>query len=1000
MQEQYKQEQYKQERYAQEQYTQEQYKQEQIEYYDLSGVWQADIGDGKLHEMKLPGSLDENGIGYEDTGSNQWHPDADLGNKQVQGAADMLTLRPGQTHPPILTRFTRKYTFQGCASISRTLTFSEHPGKRLFLEVERARVLKLLVDDREVAHFLPPALNTPHVFEVTGLLEGTHTLTFLSDNSYPGLPAKDIIYSSTATDETQTNWNGLLGYVRLREEEAVFIQAVRVYTGQDTLSVCVELASDKEETVQLRVKPPAAGPESAKGAGALTRTLQLTPGITEYWLREIPLTDALPCWDEKEGELLELTAFLDNGSRKTAIFGKRLIGWNGQGQLTLNGRAIFLRSEVNCAVFPETGYCPMTVEEWKSILAKYASYGVNCMRFHSHCPPEAAFTAADRMGMLMQPELSHWNPVDAFETQESASYYETELVQTLKYLANHPSFVMFTLGNELHCGEKGHRVMDHLMDLARGLDSTRLYANGSNVHYGALGCDEKSDFYTSFNYYDEMLRGTSAASDEKGMAGHINRSYPNAETNYNGAMRKLRKAWQKPVYEFEVGQFEVLPDFGELEQFHGISSPDNLQMVKDRAEALGLLEKWPAYVEATGELSLIGYREEIEAALRTEGISGVSLLGIQDFPGQGTALVGMLDSHLQSKPYSFAQPQRFQAFFRERLPLVLLPKYTYENTETLRAGVKLSNYGKEPLTGHIHYLLREKCHLKQEVTSQQEASPGQEIPSSRSILWEGDLPEVFCPVGHLTEAGVIELAFAVLAPEVICEPAGLELLVSFIPSGEAPDTGERFGGGSIFEPITNTYPLWVYPPVQPVCPQGIYEARQLDEQVRSVLQQGGTVYLTPPATKEAMPCSIKTQFTTDFWSVGTFPAQEGSMGQLIDAGHPLFDHFPTESHTNWQWWPMAVSRALILPRPCRAIITEMDSYAYMRPMAQLLEVRCLKGRLLLSSMGLPDLQQYPEARALQQAIYTYLDAKESAQLQEMSWEELTGLLPFHGSSGK
>ena len=109
----------------------------------------------------------------------------------------------------------------------------------------------------------------------------------------------------------------------------------------------------------------------------------------------------------------------------------------------------------------------MDVGSWKGILQKYRDYGVNCMRFHSHCPPEAAFTAADEMGMLMQPELSHWDPEHAFESEEARAYYRTELRQILRSLACHPSFVMLTFGNELQAGETGHAFMDTLLKEAR-----------------------------------------------------------------------------------------------------------------------------------------------------------------------------------------------------------------------------------------------------------------------------------------------------------------------------------------------------------------------------------------------------------------------------------------------------------------------------------------------------------------------------------------------------
>ena len=182
----------------------------------------------------------------------------------------------------------------------------------------------------------------------------------------------------------------------------------------------------------------------------------------------------------------------------------------------------------------------MTVPEWEDILMRYRAYGINCMRFHSHTPPEAAFTAADRLGMLMQPELSCWNPTDAFEQDEAYFYYRDELVGILRMLSNHPSFVMLSLGNELHAGEKGHRRMDALLHLARGLDPCRLYANGSNVHYGAIGCDPESDFFASQKYYDLPLRGTFAD-----MEGHINEIYPSTDKCYDEAMAALRKDYRK-----------------------------------------------------------------------------------------------------------------------------------------------------------------------------------------------------------------------------------------------------------------------------------------------------------------------------------------------------------------------------------------------------------------------------------------------------------------------
>ena len=669
---------------------------------------------------------------------------------------------------------------------------------------------------------------------------------------------------------------------------------------------------------------------------------QAGPGETQIVFRDLPLRDDAPRWDEEEGNLHRITARGDGLEEKSAFFGIRTFGDDGRGCLALNGRRIFLRSEANCCVFPETGHPPMTAEEWKGILSTYRAYGVNCMRFHSHIPPEAAFTAADELGMMMQPELSHWNPRNALETEESFRYYRTELAETVKWLANHPSFVMLTFGNELCTGAEGRRRMNEMLRLAKSLDGTRLYANASNGQYGLEGCDAESDFYASQSYYGFMIRATSVE-----MKGYLNEGEPTADHDYDASLAEIRKTYSKPVFTFEVGQYEVLPDFREIGDFRGVTRPDNLEIIRERVAGRGLSDRWEQYCEATGELSLLCYREEIEAALRTEGLSGISLLGLQDFPGQGTALVGMLNSHLQPKPCDFARPERFRAFFTSVLPLALLPARTWTCGEEIRMSLRLANYGKTVLRGSVRWTLAGKD----------------------GILESGETETGDWPVGLSARHPA-----AFRAP-LLDRPEKLELTLSL---------GE----------YVNRYALWVYPDVRPACPPEILEARGLNREVLETLRGGGTVFLSPDATPETLPRSIRTQFSTDFWSVGTFPKQEGGMGQLIDADHPLFRNFPTGKHTDWQWHRMASQRAFILPempKNFRAIVTEMDSYAYLRPMAQLAEFRCGSGRLLLSSMNLHRLQAYPECRALLDAVYRYMtsdDFRPEAELSETALKEI------------
>ena len=888
--------------------------------FDLSGTWRCETGEG-CAPAQLPGTLDTNGIGHADLTAAPWHPDENVN--------DALA-----SQDVIATRLTRRHTYEGAAVFTRALSFVPPAGKRVFLFCERTRRLSLRVNGQEVPPFLPASLSTPVLFELTGLLTGRDELALTCDNRYPGWPHDDIVFSSAATDETQTNWNGVIGELSLRVEEPVFIHALRVYPRGDALDVWLEISADRAFQTDVTVISDAL-------AAPVSITAQGGPGFSSVALRGLPLRADVRRWDEGEGNLYALSASL-GGVAKTVFFGVRTCCAQN-GRFVLNGRPLFLRGETNCAVFPETGHPPTDVASWRHILAVYQSYGVNCVRFHSHCPPEAAFIAADETGMLMQPELSHWNPRNAFSSPESRAYYRAELEGVLCMLANHPSFVMLTLGNELHMNEDGQAFADSLLALARSIDPTRLYAAGSNNHYGAKGPNPADDFYAACCCRAHALRATSSP-----MTGWLNERCPDLRTDYAPAMRAIRAVSDQPVLSFEVGQYEVLPDFDELAAFRGVTRPDNLRLIRSRVEAASLLPRWRTYVEATGELALRCYRAEVEAALRTEGLSGLFLLGLQDFPGQGTALVGMMDSHLSPKPYAFAQPERFARFFTAILPLVLLPRLTYTAGETLEADVRMANYGRQALEGVPVWTLE-----------------------GGGVSLRGTLPCAHAACGAATDLGSISVPL-----DGIKKAARLTLTVSLC--------GHE-----------NSYDLWVYPDEPAVCPERVYECRTLDARALQVLQRGGRVFLAPDSTQEALPHSIRGQFSTDFWSVGTFPAQAGGMGLLIDAAHPVFASFPTDAHTDFQWWPMASRRAVILPealRGLRPIVTLMDSYAYLRPMAQLLECRCGGGRLLFSSLGLHHLTQYPEARALLFSIYRYMGSEAFAPAQEAPVEEIRTIL--------
>lgn len=430
------------------------------------------------------------------------------------------------------------------------------------------------------------------------------------------------------------------------------------------------------------------------------------------------------------------------------------------------------------------------------------------------------------------------------------------------------------------------------------------------------------------------------------MKGYLNHRYPNAKNDYEAAMTVLRKDCGKPVFSFEVGQFEVLPDFGEIADFRGVTRAVNYELIRKKVEQSGAMDTWTKQVEATGELSNLCYREEVEAALRTERYSGISLLGIQDFPGQGTALVGMLNAHLQPKPYPFAQPERFRAFFRDVLPLALLEKYTYENTETLVAQVKLANYGKADLTGQAQWRLKG--------AGRQPA--GGIAPGYRAVRHPDNAGRATYSIGGRSQTGTPDVDGGNEWCKERLSPVGVSACTTRL-SGKRARMAVPW--------MMRHWQCW----------------------------QAAERFTWPrTAPRRQLPNSIQAQFSTDFWSVGTFAGQEGGHGPADGCGAPAVCRF---SHGDAQQLAVVAHGQSARDDSPAADAGHRNGNGQLCLSAahgQAAECRCQGGRLMISSMGLHNLQQYPEARALQQAIYAYLRTPGQVPEQELTVDEVRALV--------
>lgn len=775
------------------------------------------------------------------------------------------------------------------------------------LFLERTKWCRVWLDGRPIGE--NPLLCTPHEHQLDRLAPGPHRLTLLVDNRRRPAPGDNHQIS----EHTQGNWNGVLGTLGLRATGALWIEHIAVVPDVATRTLHV--------TVQLG---RAAGTPFAGTIRVTAGTASTQQPAGERVSLHLPLGPAAALWDEFSPGLHRVNVTLatpHGGDERELTTGLREFRRAGT-QFAINGRGTFLRGEVNCCVFPLTGHPPMDVAGWRDYFAVLRAHGLNHVRFHSWTPPDAAFTAADELGFYVLAELpfwGEWKPAIA-----AALAPEGEAI--LRTYGHHPSFVLLTLGNE-HRGDRAARA--GLVERLRALDPSRLYAQGANNDLATPSLAPGDDCWITARLPAGgrfvNVRGAHATPDRAD--GHLQTGPGGTCTDYRDALAGLAL----PVISHEIGQYSTYPRYAEIDRYTGVFAAHNLGLFRERARIQGVLDRADRFAAASAALAALCYREEIEAALRTPGFGGFELLGLQDFPGQGTALVGLLDAFLASK--EAITPVAFRTFCGPHVLLARFPRHTWSAGESFSADLELAHHGPADVpAGELRWMLGE---------------------AGGPLLVHGSLATPARPRGGLRTLGRLDCVLPML-------PAArrLELTLAHPPSG-----------------TLTTYPLWVYPATEPAAPAGVMLVRAWDAPAQQALADGGTVVLCADATRP-FPGTPGGGFTPDFWCWSMFKNVPGTLGLAIAPEHPALADFPTETHSNWQWFHLARAAQPVvldgLPTGLTPIIEVIDNPTRAHRLGLLFEVRVGPGRLLVCGIDLPALAaRHPEARALLAGLLRY-----------------------------
>jgi hypothetical protein len=903
------------------------------EYIDLSGKWQFALDtlqSGEEQEwyrtdledvVTLPGTTDENGKGFLNR--------------------DVTTLH-----------LNRVYRYEGMAWYRKEVTIPPgFKGKHLCLFLERTKPTRVWIDSIFVGG--SRLLQSPQMFDVSAVLSpGKHHITIRVNNDLALTPYGNVhIYS----DDTQTNWNGIIGKMYIEASARTRISRLRVFPDIEKRQIAVELEiSDPHPSDQMEVEL-----QLEKTSGEKTKRLKSrksTVDCTERITLEYDLGDECSLWDEYRQAVYTLTATIhhdDTRDSRSVVFGMRDFDVKGT-QFSINGRTVFLRGKNDAAVFPLTGYTPMETEDWLRVFRIARSYGINHYRFHSNCPPEAAFAAADRLGIFLQVELPFWGGVDSDALAQSLL---EEGYAMLDAYANHPSFVLFSHGNEIWGGYD--RVEANIIAL-KEYDSRPLYTMGSNNGIGYTPPRACSDFFVGARTpyaYDTILthlRLTHSFADSRD-GGILNTRIPATEICFDYPVSHM----DIPLVSHEIGQYQIFPDYREIDKYTGVLRARNLEVFRDRLEKAGMGHMDSIFQQASGIWSALCYKAEMEAALRTEGFAGFQLLDLQDFPGQGTAMVGILDAFMDSK--EVITPEAWKQSCDDVVILLEFPKYCWTRDESYQAGVRVANYSDHDIAGELSWNL---CRQDGSVVAQ-------------GVFQELDIPHGgICPIGDI-RADLSSLDHA--------ERLNLQVQIA----------GMEYA---------NSYPVWVYAPAGKIeIPEGLLVTEKLDDQAIDALEKGGRVLLFPQ-TEDVDGRSVPGLFPPDFWNYGMFkgiserngkPVSPGTLGILTDPAHPIFRSFPTDFHTHWQWFSIIkASHAMILdplPGSYQPIVRVIDNMERNHRLGLIFEFSAGDGKLLVCMSRLNRIADQPEARQLYQSLIRYMMSEDFEPGYEVNMETLTRL---------
>ncbi len=884
---------------------------------DLSGTWQFGYGEKPVYDDKisLPGSMLTNGKGNEVDTDTKW-----TGSLYDMSYYYSELYKPYRESDNIKFPFflTPDKEYVGNAYYKKELTIpADWKDLRVILHLERPHIeTTLFVNGEEVGHQM--SLSTPHEYDITQYIyPGKNNEIELK--VYNGIENVCVGQDShSVTDQTQGNWNGITGEMYLKATpKNAYIKNVRVYPDvrQKKAYIKVIKGGDAKKIDRANVRVV-----SDDGVDVFNIPKGTLKGDTLTFT--VDFGNRMKTWDEFSTPLYNVTVYLGD-DMATTQFGMRDISVKGR-DIMVNGRPIYVRGTVENCCFPLTGYAPTDEESWAKVFAKCKEYGINMMRFHSYCPPEAAFAAADKAGIYLQPEGPSWpnHGVKLRSGMAIDQYLIDEGKAIIDNYGNHPSFVMMAAGNE----PAGNWVpyTNEWVSIMKDYDPTKIYC-GASVG-GGWAWDSGSEYHVKGGGRGLNWKNRMPSSDDDFLEDikHPRNFKPTDSLPENNS----------PILAHEQGQWCAYPDLEETSQYTGPYKAKNFEIFSDLLEKNGMKGMDRKFLMSSGKLQTLCYKYEIERNLRTPDYTGFQLLALNDYSGQGTALEGVLNVFWKEKGY--VDGKTWREFCSPVVPLAKFPKFVFADTDSVKIPIEIYNAMADDLG-------------ETKVTYNVTDAEGRTVAV-------GIFGKTQIPIGKNNQVGKIELPI-----QRITKPMKYTLSVKVGDKGH------------------NSWEYWVYPEeTLAEVPENVLVTDTLDSKAIKILENGGNVLLTA-AGKVTLGKDIVQNYMPVFWNTSWFKMRPPhTTGAYIDTSHPLFAHgFPTDDWSNLNWWELLnkaqVMNLLELPAEYQSPIQPIDTWHLSRKLGMVVEANVLNGKLFMTTMDLDnDLDKRIVAKRMRNAILNYM----------------------------